>query len=237
MDNPILQRCDVVCADVTVLPNEEFAMLRRNGFGASDAATFLGLYDKFRDVEQLIKEKLQTEYTPEEAEVGKKVSVRLGHATESLNLELASEQLGVLVNKDPAMYRIKEYPYLTISYDGLTPDFIPVEAKFVTFYGDKYYKFDRATNPDLSSLGRLGHNAYDHCAQCAQAYGIPIYYYAQLQQQMLGSGAEQAYLSALRSKDCKLYLFKIPRDEYIIQQIITEGYKISQRVQRRKAQF
>ena len=49
----------------------------------------------------------------------------------------------------------------------------------------------------------------------AQEAGIPIYYYTQIQQQMLGLGAPFGYITALYDKDWELKTFLVMADEQV----------------------
>lgn len=225
-----IKTLEVAVPNASTLSPEEFALCRKNGLGASDSSVVLGTMDKFRTPDMLFEEKIRKYQTPEEQEIGEKVNVRKGKDLEPLIITKAEAVIGFPLFKPTDMYRIKEYPYLTVNFDGVyyvddvaVPYPIPVECKYISTYGAKYYDFSKAaeeqplcTEPDVDIL--------------ASHYGIPSYYYVQLQHQLLGLNAPYGYLAALNDKDWTLYLFKIPANKHTQNRIITEGYKFWQRV-------
>lgn len=202
----------IAIPNILELSEEEYALARRNGFGASDASVYLNLQSQWKTIQDLVVEKCTPYITDEERAIGEKEVVRKGRDLEPLILQKAEKELGIPIEKPTAMYRHKEYDFMTINYDGVatTPDgLIPVECKFVSVYGNKYYNRD-------------------------EPEGIPEYYRAQLHQQMIGLNAPYGYLAALFDKGWVFHLFKIRRDEKLINQIIVEGYKTWELVKARK---
>lgn len=246
--NEILQTCNIVCEDTSILTPEEFTMSRRNGLGASDASIYLGLQAKWRNTEDLIQNKLSTEYTEEEQAVSNKIAVRMGHVMEPFTLTLFSEATQIPVIKPKQAFALKEIPYMTINYDGVGIDnniVLPVEAKYVTFYGDRFYTWERgATYSDKEKTEMpLTYNVnaltkesiVAHCEEAAKMYGPPPYYYAQVQQQLLGlPAAPYAYLVAFRGKTNAITYFCIPRDSWLQNQIKIEGYKVWTKIERQR---
>ena len=244
----IMQTCDVGIEDASVLTPEEFAMSRRNGLGASDASVFLGLQTKWRTTEDLITNKCRTEYTEEEAEIGRKIVVRTGNVMEPFTLELFSEATGIPVIKPKESFKLKELPFLTINYDGIgneNEEILPVEAKYVSFYGDRYYAWERGATysdkeqtdmPLTFNVHALTQNSIvERCEEAAKMYGPPAYYYAQVQQQLIAlPNAPYAYLAAYRSKASSLMYFCIPHDIWLQNKIKTEGYRVWQRIERQR---
>jgi hypothetical protein len=215
-------KLEVVHQDVRQLNEEQFAMIRRNGIGASDTAAILGAYTGFgMTVDQLIQQKINNEYTEEEAEIGKKPAVRKGKDLEAIIIEKAAKSLGKSVQKDFAMYRMVDFPCLTVNFDGRLEDGTPVEVKFCTTYGDKYYDFTKdEQSPFVSS----------DIFECAQYYGIPPYYYVQIQQQIMAAKTDHGYLCVLRDKDWELYVFKIHANPQVHELIQIETYKVWSKV-------
>lgn len=231
-----LPLCEVAIENILDLSPEEFTNSRRNGIGASDTSVILGLQSKWKNVDDLILEKLQVGYSETEAEVSRKPAVRKGRDLEELVLAKAAKYLQEPLIKPTDMYRLIAQPWLTINFDGVTQNLRPVEAKVVTPYGDKYYDFQRA-NVDLQEEPnplKIKRSIVEHCEEMARCVGIPSYYYAQLQQQLMGLGADRGVLAALRDKDWTLYIFQVGRDEWLINQIIIETYKVWQRIERSK---
>ena len=133
-------KLDIV-TDVTKLTDEEYGLVRKNSLGASDASIVLGV-NLYKNKDQLILDKRSKFITDADKEIGKKPAVRKGRDLESLVLNKFSEATGLETIKPPFMYKHKEYPYLTANFDGVTVEetYVPVEAKVVTKYGEKYYK-------------------------------------------------------------------------------------------------
>lgn len=238
----------VVEENVPALSNEEYALLRRNYLGASDASVYLGLQSKWKNKQDLIDEKCTNEITDEELAVGNKDVVRKGRDLEPLILQKAEAVLGTSVIKPSAMYAFKEYPYLSVNFDGVSminSEHIPVEAKSVSLYGDKYYDRTKAiyresvevetVNLVIPKTSELNFIADVEAA--AAEVGIPAYYYAQVQQQILALDAPYGYLAALHDKGWELCIYKVPRDEMVISQIIIQGYQTWQQIERRKTQW
>lgn len=227
-----LPHCEIAHNNILDISNEQFAMLRRDGFGASDSSVILGLQSKWKTMDDIVLEKLRTTYTEEEAAVADKAVVRKGKDLEELVLSKAAAQLDTDLIKPDAMYRIIEAPWLTVSFDGvIEKSLIPVEAKVVTPYGDKYYNFN-LQRPDMPIPQVPARTTIEYFEGMAASYGIPSYYYAQIQQQMLALNAPHGYLAALRDKDWTLYLFKIFRDAKAIDLLKVQTYQAWGRVER-----
>lgn len=212
--------------------NEAFAMLRRQGFGASDSSIILGV-NPFPDntVKNLLKEKQSDKLTAREMKIGQMVNVRKGSDLEPLILKKFIEKYDLadnLVDKPDAMYRIGDTP-LTVNFDGIyqiTDDLAaPVECKYVSPYGGKYYNQHKADHsPYLPITGRLANLGtevtHKYIADRAQEAGIPIYYYTQIQQQMLALDAPIGYLAALFDKDWELRVFTVMPDKLIQKKLL-----------------
>jgi predicted phage-related endonuclease len=208
---------------------QAFALLRRAGFGASDSSILLGV-NPFPDgkIEKLLEQKRSTVLTQSEIDIGNLVNVRKGADLEPIILRKFMEQHNVhkdFIEKPTAMYRIGDTP-LTVNFDGVMvvpPHSIPVECKFISTYGAKYYNMGKATNDryklyDLSNLGTDVNALY--LTRRAEEAGIPIYYYTQIQQQMLALDAPYGYLAALFDKDWELRTFVVMADERVQQKLL-----------------
>lgn len=204
-----------------------FTMLRRGGLGASDASTYLGV-NLYTTLDELIAEKRSIEYTEREREIGEKETVRKGRDLEPLILQKFSEKFNIEVAKPTPMYRIKEHPYLTINFDGVSmfgDQPIPVEAKWVSAYGDKYWDKSKAIETLFEGSIKQGYNEnmINHITEQANLYGVPPYYYTQIQQQMLGLNASFGYFAVIFDKGWKFCAFKIFRDMWVQKAIVNEG--------------
>lgn len=217
-----LHNLNIVCEDAYILAlhdNEAFCKLRRTGFGGSDSGVLLGV-NKWKTFQQLVDEKATDTVTEEELKVGKLPQVRKGADLEPIILNKAAEALQTEIYKPSAMYQI-ENTRLNINFDGIIEvegKCIPVEAKYVSPYAGKHWGW-KCAGTDYKHTIAAG-NLQQYVNEAAEAYGIPPYYFTQLQQEMLGLSAEYGYLAALYDYDWNLYLFKVYRDQYVQQQII-----------------
>ena len=155
--------------ELAINDKEGFIKIRRNGFGASDSAIYLGV-NKWTTVEQLIEQKLAEGITQEEIEVGEKEAVRKGADLEPLILDKFSKWSGFELTKPDAMYRMIEHPQLTINFDGVTQmgdQYIPVEAKYVSVYANKYWDRSKAIDEVYNGSPRVcgGAGVVDHIEQ------------------------------------------------------------------------
>lgn len=224
-------QCDIACPDVSAQGEEAFALARRQGLGASDASVYLGLQAQWKSTTDLIAEKLRVGYTNEEREIAQKDVVRKGKDLEPLNLGWASDVLGLVVYKPQHMYRIKEHPYLLVNFDGVVDNFgevVPVEAKFVSMYGDKYYNFE------VTQADWLNWDESYSTDKKAGIIGIPPYYYVQVQQQILALNAPYGWLSVIRDKGWQHRMFRVPRDQRVINEIIVQGFKVWEQITARR---
>ena len=225
---------EVAVKDAYLLSPEEFTNIRRQGIGASDASVILGLQSKWKTSEDIIKEKLQHTVSQEELEVGNKVSVRKGRDLEPLILNKASEWFKTEIVKPTDMYRLKDSPWLTVNFDGIIKldDMITVtEAKFVTTFGDKFYHSENAIKTirdiEFYSTQRRKNSFLNQDIQTkAKVCGVPDYYYAQVQQQLLATEAPYGFLVALHDKDWELRVYLIPADPEVQAKIIKESKRI-----------
>lgn len=224
-------------------------MLRKQGLGASDTSIFLGTMSAFnKTVDSLISDKLTTRYTEQDREISEKPSVRMGRDLEDMILAKAEASFGKPVVKAKEMFRMVKYPYLTMNLDGVTvydlggkeQCFVPVEAKVVTTFGDKYYAWEKAsrvhhTEPPFEGNQKDAAFRQTYIDNMAALVGIPPYYYVQVQHEMLGMGAKYGYLAALRIKDWQLHIFAVTANPTIQNWIITEGFMVWQRIEKLRA--
>lgn len=215
---------------------EEFALIRRQGLGASDSSIILGV-NNWTTVEQLITQKNTPTITQEEIEIGNKPNVRMGRDLEEIILKKFQKWSGLITDKPEAMYRLVDYPMLTVNYDGVTKEdstgiWVPVECKTVSMFADKYWDKTKAIT-NLSQGGRMTYGSatsvQDHILIQADWYGIPPYYYTQVQQQLMGSKADYAYLAALFVKDWELRVYKIYEDTFVQGAIVAKAAEVAPR--------
>lgn len=214
-----MELLEVAVKDIQSLSNEEFAILRKDGFGASDSSVLLGV-NIYKDLDTLLREKRLKFLTDEEKAIGDKPAVKKGRDLEDLVLKKAEEVLGIPLEKPKDMYRFREHPALTVNFDGVGVEDgvkIPVEAKIVTRWGEKYYNKD--ISPHISNLINMTsrHASIDgHIKFMADQFGIPPYYYTQVQQEIAALGAPYGYLAALFDHTWDFKLYKILRDDFVI---------------------
>ena len=231
---------DILVEDVAALTDEEYALIRRKGLGASDSSVLLGV-NPYKQKSDLIVEKRSKIITDEERAIKMKDAVRKGFDLEPIILQKYTKLTGKPEPIKPtSMYRIKATPCLTINFDGVSyvNDYlIPVEAKYVTPYGDKYYNRNNALMREFGECAlvrtcRAYTDSVDHIKAKAEAVGIPPYYYTQVQQQMYGLGSPFGYLVALHDKGWETVVYFVPRDEECIRNIIVAGTKTWIKIQR-----
>lgn len=210
---------EITCPDAYELAKfnkDEFIKIRRNSFGASDSSILLGV-NPFDDIHKLIEKKCATEITDEEREIGEKENVRKGADLEPLILNKFESWSKFDTYKPDAMYKIKVQPQLTVNFDGvikLDQVFIPVEAKFVSVFAHKYWNRAKAIKAPHEGMPIrcAGKDIQTHIKDTADAYGIPPYYFTQVQQQLFALNAPFGYLAALFDKGWELLVYKIFAD-------------------------
>lgn len=228
-----LTELEVDIANIDLYPNQEYALLRKNGLGTSDSSIVLGV-NPYTTKSQLIQEKCRDYLTPEELEVGDKSAVRKGRELEPLIIAKWTQIIGRRVLKPIHMYKHKDYPYIKFNFDGvidIAPNqnvYIPAEIKVVTLYGVKHYNlagavFSESTGwrelpPHYEELGRS-------IEDTAALYGIPPYYYTQLQQQIFGLNAPYGFLTVMFEKNWEVHSWFVWRDQRMINKLIVEDNK------------
>ena len=232
---------EIAVENIDAVSKEEFTQLRRKGFGGSDSSTLVGV-NPFNTISDLIQSKTRTELSEEEKDIGKLAAVRKGNDLEPLIINKATEILNTTVFKPPHMYRFKEYPYLTMNFDGVTDldnkQYVPVEIKVCTYRGEKHYNKTKAfydeslpegaqatlEQPDISEANMSIEERAAH-------YGIPPYYFTQLQQEIMALDAPFGFIAVLFESDWYVRIFKVFRDPKTQHAIIIEGYKTWKKVE------
>ena len=227
---------EVDIANIDQYPNEQYALLRKNGLGTSDSSIVLGV-NPYTSKNDLIAEKCRNYLTEEELEVGTKSAVRKGRELEPLIIHKHSQVMGRRIIKPTDMYRHKDYPFIKFNFDGVidklynedgTYQYIPDEIKVVTIYGMKHYQPKKATFSEFAGWELLPpHYEKEDVGieQKAAMYGIPPYYYTQLQQQIFGLNAPYGFLTVMFEKDWQIHSWFVWRDQKVINQLIMEDAK------------
>ena len=225
----------VTVPNIDELPNEQYAMLRRGGFGGSDSSILLGV-NPYTTITELIEEKARDYLTEEEKAVGNETAVRKGRDLEPLIISKFERYFGLKTVKPKDMYRCVEHPYLTMNFDGITgnPDaYLPVEIKVVTAKGERHYNPRKAIYIEGRGFHNLPEDVSQHNISIqnkAAHYGIPPYYYTQLQQEIMASGAHYGYLNTLYDSSWIMHTYFVWRDDKVIRDIVIQGYRNWQRV-------
>ena len=227
---------EIDIANIDQYPNEQYALLRKNGLGTSDSSIVLGV-NPYTSKNDLINEKCRNYLTDEELEVGTKSAVRKGRELEPLIIHKHSQIMERRIIKPTDMYRHKDYPFIKFNFDGVidklynkdgTYQYIPDEIKVVTIYGMKHYQPKKATFSEFAGWELLPphyENENVSIEQKAAMYGIPPYYYTQLQQQIFGLNAPYGFLTVMFEKDWRIHSWFIWRDQKVINQLIMEDAK------------
>lgn len=227
---------EIDIADIDQYPNQEYALLRKNGLGTSDSSIVLGV-NPYTTKADLIQEKCRNYLTDEELAVGDKGAVRKGRELEPLIIYKHSQIMDRRVIKPVDMYRHKDYPYIKFNFDGVidklynddgTYQYIPDEIKVVTMFGMKHYQPQKATFSEYKGWNIIPphyENENWTIEKKAEMYGIPPYYYTQLQQQIFGLKAPYGFLTVMFERDWQIHSWFVWRDQKTINQIILEDTK------------
>jgi len=241
---------EVAVKNASTLPAEEFAKIRRNGFGGSDSSILLGV-NPFKTLRELIIQKASKEISAEEKAIGQLSAVRKGNDLEPLIITKSSEALDCKILKPDDMYRFKDFPYLTMNFDGVAQlpkghkyakfanhhGYVPDEIKVATVKGQKSYnpavaiyseaRLYYGVDPWQLNLLPLNEEQLKSwpVEKKAEYYGIPKYYYTQIQQEMMALDAEAGFVSALFEVDWQLHIWFIYKDPVVWNSLKVEGFK------------
>lgn len=236
---------EIDIADIDQYPNKEYALLRKNGLGTSDSSIILGV-NPYTSLSELIREKCRDYLTEDELAVGDKSAVRKGRELEPLIIHKHSQVMGRRVIKPIHMYKHKDYPYIKFNFDGVLDKiyiedgsykYIPDEIKVVTIYGMKHYQKHKATYSESVGWRDIPPKYCDITASIeekAAMYGIPPYYYTQLQQQMFGLDAPYGFLTVLFEKDWEVHSWFVWRDQKVINELILQDTKTWNTIESRR---
>lgn len=232
---------EIAVKNIDQVSKEEFTQLRRMGFGGSDSSILLGV-NPFQNINDLIQSKVRTELSQEEKEIGQLTAVRKGNDLEPLVISKATEILKTVVFKPPHMYRFKDYPYLTMNFDGVTDldgkQYVPVEIKVCTYRGEKHYNKTKAIFDESLPEGQQAQLEQPDISEAnmsveerAAHYGVPPYYFTQVQQEIMACDAPFGFLAVLFESDWYVRIFKIYKDPKTQNALIIQGYKTWQKVE------
>lgn len=230
---------ETVIENIQAMDKDEYAIARKDGFGASDSSILCGV-NLYKNMDALLAEKNNKTLTEEERKVGEKPIVKKGYDLEPLILDKAEEMLEVCLFKPKDMFGFKEVPGLNVNYDGVFEDnegnLIPVEAKLVSKWGEKYYMpSDKVKNlAKMVNMRIQGTTLEEHIKHKAEAFGIPPYYYTQVQQEIAGLDAPYGYLVAQFDESWETHLYYIKRDDYVISKIMQIAEKNIPKIKKRE---
>lgn len=211
-----------VVADAAVLlaaEDDSYAMLRHIGFGASDSSKLLGI-NPFTKLEELLDEKRNLK--PGDPAIQNKATVRKGKELEDLIMQKASKHLGIEIFKPKNMYKYKS-TRLTTNFDGvclIKNQLIPVEIKLCSSQGRKYYDFNKAISEDITNpKWTTTLSALNTIKTRDKNCNFPIYYYTQLQQQMMFLNSPVGILAVLDDYTWTMRYFCVVSDQIMWKEI------------------
>ena len=224
-------------ANVSALSNEEFALIRRDGFGGSDSSVLLGV-NPYTSKHEMLDQKARTTLTQEEMETGEQTAVIKGNDLEPLIIQKFSKTFNLKTLKPTDMYTFKDYPYLTMNFDGIIDagnKYFPAEIKVVTKKGERHYDPTKVVYSEHYGLQALPQNysiTNNSWETKAALYGIPPYYYTQLQAEIFAADAPFGFLATLWEASWKLHVYFVWADPACQNALIVEGFKAWQQVER-----
>ena len=221
--------------NMELLSAEEFTLVRHAGFGGSDAGVLLGV-NPYTSLSEIIKQKASPTILPEEKGVGQEIAVIKGNDLEPLIIHKVEEVFDMRILKPTPMYQFKEWEYLFMNFDGVagTPEqYFPVEIKVVTKRGERHYNPSTPIYDSITGWGALPEDISEtnNSVQTKAALvGIPPYYYAQLQQEIMALNAPFGLLASLWENTWTLRVYFVYRDVATQNAIKIEGWKAFQQV-------
>ena len=228
----------VAVKDIDKLPNDTYALLRKNGFGCSDSSILVSV-NPYKNIEALLAEKARNYLTEEEKAISEQTAVKKGRDLEPFIILKHSQISGRRIMKPADMYRHNEFPFLTVNFDGVMEcydengelKYIPDEIKVCTEQGARHYNRDKADwreTRGYKTEGLIASSIADSNASIlekAGRYGIPAYYYTQLQMEMFHLNAPFGYLTVLFEKEWELCTWLVWRDKHVQNQVVLAASK------------
>lgn len=229
---------DIAYENIDQVSEKDYQQIRMDWFGASDSSKLLDInpFPKGSSTD-LLHEKLTGEV---DESIGKKASVRMGKDIEEIILKKLQEVFNhtkeCWIDKPVHMYG-NFNNHLGINFDAVLVNFIdnnygvidrptPVEIKSVTKYGRKYYDFNKSKMYQKDGewikrdLEEPLINVTTSIKDSADLYGIPVYYYTQLQQQMLALNSNIGLLAAMDVDNWDIHIFVIKKDDLVREQLL-----------------
>jgi hypothetical protein len=219
-----------------------FGLLRKGGLGSSDSGAVLAV-SPFTTQAQLVEDKTRNYLTEEDKKIGTLPSVLKGNDVEPLIIKKSSMYKGYPDLKPSCQYRHTKYPWITFNFDGVlvqdheNGQYVPDEAKVLTIYGEKHYDLGKAYFTETRGYGDIPpriDQTNNTIETKAAMYGIPPYYYTQLQQQILALKSPYGYLTIMRDSKWEIHSWWVWRDDAVITQLIINGQKLWEEIERRR---
>lgn len=231
--------------DTRGMSPEEFTLSRKSTFGASDTSHILGVqWKQGESIDTLRKQKLNKTITDEEKKIGELPVVRKGSDLEGFILKkltpdfLSAMDIGEAdyrsIDKPEFTYRFKEHPYMSVNFDAVALKvkddyklkaeedieeqikYIPIEIK-LTGTGERYYNKERTLDQMKNiEVTRQDSDITIHIKTMALKYGIPAYYYTQVQRQIAALDAEYGLLGVWFDNSWSGKVYYIKRDDFVI---------------------
>lgn len=223
-------------ANVGALAPQDFTMIRRNGFGGSDSSVLLGV-NPYTSLTELLQQKASKTLSEEELQVSNQVAVIKGNDLEPLVIDKFERAFNMVTVKPTDMYSFKGFEYLKMNFDGVTgspEQYFPVEIKIVTARGERHYDPFKAIYSEADGFKALPENyaiTNNSIETKAAFYGIPPYYYTQLQQEMMALNAPFGFLCSLWEKPWKVFCYFIHKDESVWNALKIQGFKCWEKVE------
>lgn len=240
---------DIAIANIDQYANRDYALLRKDGLGTSDSSIILEV-NPFKSRSDLIAEKCRDFLTEDELAVGDKAAVRKGRELEPLIVHKMSQILNKRVLKPVDMYKHKDFDWIRFNFDGVvdkvyrddgTYQYIPAELKVVTTFGEKHYNKKIAFFTEGGFQNDIPENhseTNNSIVTKSELYGIPPYYYTQLQQQIMGLDAPYGYLGVLFERDWTIRVYFVWRDQSMIDNLVIQSNQVwNQILRNRPANF
>ena len=217
---------EVVYEDIDNVSEDEYVNIRMDWLGASDSSKLLDV-NPFPNgsCSDLIYEKVNCVNDPE---ISKKASVRMGKDVEHIILSKLQQYFFLDTIKKPKDMYGNLRNHLGVNFDAVYFDPldiehpVPFEIKTVTKYGRKYYDFSKSTYYQKDGEWQSQREVSNDESKEA----IPIYYYTQLQQQMLFLRSEYGYLAVLDADNWDVHIFKINADHALWEELETKAFKV-----------
>jgi putative phage-type endonuclease len=189
---------------VSFTTDEDWLELRTKGIGGSDIGAIMGL-NPYSSPLKIFKQKVEGY----KEDLSNNTFVKKGKELENLILtnyvKPYFKNLGYEVGKPDFMIINSDYPFFRANVDG------------IAFNNSKDYKENIIVEIKwVSEWAEVNWNKPEY-------NGIPPSYYAQVQEYMLVTGAQNAIVCALFDKDWEMNYFVVPRDEMFISEMINKG--------------